>query len=145
MLIGIICWVVLGLIAGFIASKVVNLRDEDPKAGILLGGICGVIGGWIFNMFGAAGAVGFNLWSLLVNGSLLRVSALLAIVPPLPGAQVVEIANLLPAVMLALEVRAHCAELAGIAAAPAELHQTEWKILFTGKNFAAGQEPLLRL
>jgi uncharacterized membrane protein YeaQ/YmgE (transglycosylase-associated protein family) len=68
MVLGIICWIVLGLITGFIASKIVNIRDEDPKAGILVGGGGGVIGGWIFNAFSVAGAAGFNLWSLLWAG-----------------------------------------------------------------------------
>ncbi len=63
---GWIAWIILGLIAGFIASKIVNNRGEGVLLDIVLGIVGAVIGGWIFNAFGAAGVTGFNLWSLLV-------------------------------------------------------------------------------
>ncbi len=63
---GWIAWIILGLIAGFIASKIVNNRGEGILLDIVLGIVGAVIGGWIFNAFGAAGVTGFNLWSLLV-------------------------------------------------------------------------------
>ena len=56
----------MGLIAGFIASKLVNQRGEGAVMDILLGIVGAVIGGWLFNRFGAAGVTGFNVWSLLV-------------------------------------------------------------------------------
>lgn len=62
----IIAWIVLGLIAGFIASKIVNKRGEGLLRDILLGIIGALIGGWLFHAFGAAGVTGFNLYSLLV-------------------------------------------------------------------------------
>jgi uncharacterized membrane protein YeaQ/YmgE (transglycosylase-associated protein family) len=65
MFIGFACWIVLGLIIGYAASKVVNLRNEDPNAGIIVGGIAGALAGWIANLSSVAGAAGFNLWSLL--------------------------------------------------------------------------------
>ena len=66
MVMGLIAWIVLGLIAGYIASTLVNKRGEGPAFDILLGIVGAVLGGWIFNTFGAAGVTGFNVWSLLV-------------------------------------------------------------------------------
>jgi uncharacterized membrane protein YeaQ/YmgE (transglycosylase-associated protein family) len=61
-----LAWIVLGLIAGFIASKIVNKAGEGVFLDILLGVVGAVIGGWIFNKFGAAGVTGVNLYSILV-------------------------------------------------------------------------------
>jgi uncharacterized membrane protein YeaQ/YmgE (transglycosylase-associated protein family) len=58
-------WIVLGLIAGFIGSKLVNKSGEGILLDIVLGIIGAVIGGWVFNGFGAA-VTGLNLYSLLV-------------------------------------------------------------------------------
>ncbi len=66
MVIGVIGWMVLGLIAGYIASMLVNKRGEGLAFDILLGMVGAVIGGWLFNAAGTAGVTGFNLWSLLV-------------------------------------------------------------------------------
>jgi len=62
----IIAWVILGLIAGFVGSKIVNKRGEGLLRDILLGIIGAVVGGWLFHFFGAAGVTGLNLYSLLV-------------------------------------------------------------------------------
>ncbi len=62
----IIGWIVLGLIAGFIASKVVNRRGEGFFGDIILGIIGAVVGGLLFSAFGGAGVTGFNIYSLLV-------------------------------------------------------------------------------
>ena len=62
----ILAWIVLGLIAGFIGSKVVNKSGEGVLLDIILGIVGAVIGGWVFNFFGAAGVTGLNLYSLLV-------------------------------------------------------------------------------
>jgi uncharacterized membrane protein YeaQ/YmgE (transglycosylase-associated protein family) len=62
----IIAWIVLGLIAGFIGSKIVNKSGEGLVLDILLGIVGAVLGGWIFNKFGAAGVTGLNIYSLLV-------------------------------------------------------------------------------
>ena len=66
MVMGVIGWILLGLIAGYIASTLVNQRGEGLRLDILLGIIGAVVGGWLFNAFGATGVTGFNLWSLLV-------------------------------------------------------------------------------
>lgn len=63
---GIIGWIILGLIAGFIASKIVNNSGEGIILDIVLGIIGAVVGGWIFHQFGATGVTGFDWWSLLV-------------------------------------------------------------------------------
>jgi uncharacterized membrane protein YeaQ/YmgE (transglycosylase-associated protein family) len=62
----IIAWIILGLIAGFVGSKIVNKRGEGLLRDILLGVIGAVVGGWLFHVFGAAGVTGLNLYSLLV-------------------------------------------------------------------------------
>jgi uncharacterized membrane protein YeaQ/YmgE (transglycosylase-associated protein family) len=62
----ILAWIVLGLIAGFIGSKLVNKSGEGVLLDIVLGIVGAVIGGWVFNFFGAAGVTGLNLYSLLV-------------------------------------------------------------------------------
>jgi uncharacterized membrane protein YeaQ/YmgE (transglycosylase-associated protein family) len=62
----IIGWLVLGLIAGFIASKVVNKTGEGLILDIVLGIVGAVVGGFLFTQFGAAGVTGFNLYSMFV-------------------------------------------------------------------------------
>ena len=62
----LIAWVILGLVAGFIASKLVNHQGQGAVMDIVLGVVGAVIGGWLFTTFGMAGVTGFNLYSLLV-------------------------------------------------------------------------------
>ncbi len=62
----IIAWIVLGLIAGFIASKIVNKSGEGLVLDIVLGVVGAVVGGWLFSVFGMAGVSGVNIYSLLV-------------------------------------------------------------------------------
>ena len=62
----ILAWIVLGLIAGFIGSKIVNKSGEGVLLDIILGIVGAVLGGWLFNRFGASGVTGLNLYSLLV-------------------------------------------------------------------------------
>jgi uncharacterized membrane protein YeaQ/YmgE (transglycosylase-associated protein family) len=61
-----LAWIVLGLIAGFIASKIVNKAGEGVVLDIILGIIGAVVGGWLFNTFGHVGVTGLNLYSILV-------------------------------------------------------------------------------
>jgi uncharacterized membrane protein YeaQ/YmgE (transglycosylase-associated protein family) len=61
-----LAWIVLGLVAGFIGSKMVNKTGEGILLDIILGIVGAIVGGWIFNTFGAAGVTGLNLYSLLV-------------------------------------------------------------------------------
>jgi uncharacterized membrane protein YeaQ/YmgE (transglycosylase-associated protein family) len=62
----ILAWMVLGLVAGFIGSKIVNKTGEGFVLDIVLGIIGAVVGGYLFNMFGASGVTGVNLYSLFV-------------------------------------------------------------------------------
>jgi len=62
----ILAWLVLGLIAGFIASKIVNRTGRGIVLDILLGVVGALIGGSLFNALGGVGVTGFNLWSLFV-------------------------------------------------------------------------------
>jgi uncharacterized membrane protein YeaQ/YmgE (transglycosylase-associated protein family) len=61
-----LAWIVLGLIAGFIGSKLVNKRGEGLLLDIILGIVGAIAGGWLFNLFGASGVTGLNLYSLVV-------------------------------------------------------------------------------
>jgi uncharacterized membrane protein YeaQ/YmgE (transglycosylase-associated protein family) len=62
----ILGWIILGLIAGFIASKIVNKTGEGVLLDIVLGIVGAIVGGWLFNEFGHSGVTGLNLYSLLV-------------------------------------------------------------------------------
>jgi uncharacterized membrane protein YeaQ/YmgE (transglycosylase-associated protein family) len=62
----LIAWIVLGLISGFIASKLVNKSGEGLLMDIVLGIVGALVGGWLFNEFGMAGVTGVNLYSMLV-------------------------------------------------------------------------------
>jgi uncharacterized membrane protein YeaQ/YmgE (transglycosylase-associated protein family) len=62
----IIAWLVVGLIAGFIGSKIVNKTGEGLVRDIILGIIGAFVGGWLFTMFGAAGVSGIDLYSIFV-------------------------------------------------------------------------------
>ena len=59
-------WIVLGLISGFIASKIVNNAGQGVVMDIVLGIIGAVAGGWLFNTVGHIGVTGVNLYSILV-------------------------------------------------------------------------------
>ena len=62
----LLAWIVLGLIAGFIGSKIVNNTGQGLVVDILLGVVGAVVGGFLFNQFGQPGVSGLNLYSLLV-------------------------------------------------------------------------------
>jgi len=62
----IIAWIVLGLIAGFIGSKLVNKEGEGFFLDVVRGIVGAVIGGWLFSLFGKHGVTGLNLYSLVV-------------------------------------------------------------------------------
>jgi len=63
---GIIAWILVGLIGGFLASKVVNKTGEGMLRDILLGIVGGIVGGVVFRALGGHGVTGFNPWSILV-------------------------------------------------------------------------------
>ena len=63
---GIISWIILGLIAGFIGSKIVDKQGQGLWLNIALGIIGALVGGFLFDLFGATGATGLNIWSMIV-------------------------------------------------------------------------------
>jgi len=62
----ILTWIVLGLIAGFIAAKIVNKKGAGFFLDIVLGIVGAVVGGFLFTALGESGVTGFNLYSLVV-------------------------------------------------------------------------------
>jgi uncharacterized membrane protein YeaQ/YmgE (transglycosylase-associated protein family) len=62
----ILAWLILGLISGFIASKIVNRTGEGLILDIVLGIVGAIVGGFLFNELGAAGVSGLNLYSMFV-------------------------------------------------------------------------------
>src|ERR1700681_4519082 len=62
----ILAWIVLGLISGFIASKIVNKTGEGVLLDIVLGVVGALVGGWLFTAFGGHGVTGVNLYSMFV-------------------------------------------------------------------------------
>ena len=62
----LLAWIVLGIIAGFLGSKIVNKTGEGLILDLVLGIIGAIVGGWIFSFFGQAGVTGLNLYSLVV-------------------------------------------------------------------------------
>ena len=65
MLISLLGWIVVGLTVGFVASRVIDLRGDDPRLGIALGVTGAVAGGFLQGGIGS-GVGAFSFWSLLV-------------------------------------------------------------------------------
>jgi uncharacterized membrane protein YeaQ/YmgE (transglycosylase-associated protein family) len=64
---GILSWIVLGGIAGWLASIVTRRNDRMGCISNIVAGVIGAaVGGWVFSLFGGAGVTGFDLPSLLV-------------------------------------------------------------------------------
>jgi uncharacterized membrane protein YeaQ/YmgE (transglycosylase-associated protein family) len=60
-------WILLGLISGFVASKIVNRTGEGVLLDIVLGVVGAFVGGFLFNLIGSVGVTGFNVWSMFVS------------------------------------------------------------------------------
>jgi uncharacterized membrane protein YeaQ/YmgE (transglycosylase-associated protein family) len=63
---GILSWIILGLIAGFIGSKIVNKTGEGLILDIVLGVVGAVVGGYLFSLAGIGGVTGVNIESILI-------------------------------------------------------------------------------
>jgi uncharacterized membrane protein YeaQ/YmgE (transglycosylase-associated protein family) len=63
----LIGWILLGLLAGFIASKLIDNDGENLLFDLGLGCVGAVLGGLLFSLFGASGVTGLNLHSLIVS------------------------------------------------------------------------------
>ncbi|MBZ5604687.1 MAG: GlsB/YeaQ/YmgE family stress response membrane protein [Acidobacteriia bacterium] len=61
-----LAWIVLGLIAGFLGSKIVNKRGEGLLLDIGLGIVGAIVGGWLAGFLGLGGVTGLNLYSVLI-------------------------------------------------------------------------------
>ena len=61
-----LAWIVLGLLAGFIGSKIVNRTGEGLILDIVLGIVGALVGGWLFTKFGYSGVTGLNIYSMFV-------------------------------------------------------------------------------
>ncbi|MGR4064189.1 MAG: GlsB/YeaQ/YmgE family stress response membrane protein [Vulcanimicrobiaceae bacterium] len=84
----ILAWLVVGVVAGFLARFVVPGEGPGGILGDLIVGVVGaVLGGWIFNLFGHMGATGINLYSILV--AFVGAVVLLFIVRALSGSRTV--------------------------------------------------------
>jgi len=62
----IVAWILLGLIAGFIGSKIVNKQGQGFWLDIALGIVGAIVGGFLFELFGATGVTGLNIYSMIV-------------------------------------------------------------------------------
>jgi len=63
---GILSWIILGLVAGFIGSKIVNSEGQGFWLNIALGIVGAIVGGFLFDLFGASGITGLNIYSMIV-------------------------------------------------------------------------------
>ena len=63
---GILAWIILGVISGFIASKIVNKEGEGFIVDMILGIVGAMVGGFVFSELGAEPITGFNLHSTIV-------------------------------------------------------------------------------
>jgi len=65
---GVVTWIILGLIAGFIASKIVNRTGSGLILDLVLGMVGAAVGGFIVSgLFGMRGITGLNIWSIIVS------------------------------------------------------------------------------
>jgi uncharacterized membrane protein YeaQ/YmgE (transglycosylase-associated protein family) len=62
---GIIAWIVLGGVAGWLTALIMGNR-QGIIGDIIVGIVGAMIGGWVATFFGGTGITGFNLWSLLI-------------------------------------------------------------------------------
>ncbi|MGI6258025.1 MAG: GlsB/YeaQ/YmgE family stress response membrane protein [Anaerovoracaceae bacterium] len=63
---GLIAWLVVGALAGWIAGKLMKDSGNGLLGNIIVGIIGALIGGFVMNFMGFEGVTGFNLWSILV-------------------------------------------------------------------------------
>jgi uncharacterized membrane protein YeaQ/YmgE (transglycosylase-associated protein family) len=68
-----IVWILLGLVLGLIASKIVSTTGEGTVVDILLGIVGAIVGGWLFNLFGGSGLTGFNIESVYSAGGAMNI------------------------------------------------------------------------
>jgi uncharacterized membrane protein YeaQ/YmgE (transglycosylase-associated protein family) len=62
----LLSWMILGLGAGFISSRIVNKHGDGILLYMIMGVVGAILGGWLFSLLGTAGVNGLNIWSLFV-------------------------------------------------------------------------------
>jgi uncharacterized membrane protein YeaQ/YmgE (transglycosylase-associated protein family) len=62
----LLAWMLLGIVAGYLASRLVSGSGDGLVLDLVLGILGAVAGGWLFNRFGLAGVAGLNVYSLIV-------------------------------------------------------------------------------
>jgi hypothetical protein len=65
MFLGLVGWVVVGLVVGFIVSKVLDLHGDDPKLGIGVAAAGAVVGGFLYSLVSGAPVSAWNFWSIV--------------------------------------------------------------------------------
>jgi uncharacterized membrane protein YeaQ/YmgE (transglycosylase-associated protein family) len=65
MILGIIGWIIVGVIIGFIASKLVNLRGDDPRLSIGVAAAGAIVAGALYSFIAGAPVTAWNAWSIL--------------------------------------------------------------------------------
>ena len=65
MIIGIIGWIVIGLLVGFVVSRILNLHGDDPRLGIVAGIAGAIVVAVGYTLFSGAGVTPWNVWSML--------------------------------------------------------------------------------
>jgi uncharacterized membrane protein YeaQ/YmgE (transglycosylase-associated protein family) len=64
---GFVAWLIIGAIAGWLASKVMKTsRQQGLLMDIVVGILGAFVGGFLFEQFGSTGTTGFNIWSVFV-------------------------------------------------------------------------------
>lgn len=76
---GWLAWLIVGAVAGWLASMVMKTnRQQGLLMDIVVGIVGAFIGGFLFNEFGSTGVTGFNIWSVFVAfvGAIVLLAAL---------------------------------------------------------------------
>jgi uncharacterized membrane protein YeaQ/YmgE (transglycosylase-associated protein family) len=63
----IVAWIIMGLVAGLVASRIVDHRGPGLVLDVVLGIAGALVGGFLFRLGGSTGVTGFNLWSVFVS------------------------------------------------------------------------------
>lgn len=65
MILDLVGWVVIGLISGFVGSKLINLKGDDPQVDLVVGIVGAVLAGVVCNLLNGVGVSGFTYWSFV--------------------------------------------------------------------------------
>ena len=65
MILGIIGWLIVAMVVGFVASRLVDLHGDDPRLGYGVAVAGALVGAIAYTLVSGAGVSGFNVWSLI--------------------------------------------------------------------------------